>query len=149
MTLRNHRVDILTKDVGILAPETTGLGEAIQAARVVVTYAGESRSHVVVRRASLPFVLVSSDEDVRRLFPADVASLVRFDAEGETTISCSAVDEVERFAAAAAVATLKRSWGWDESPTVKVTFHSDGRELCLNPSFEDGAWSVRDPATTD
>ena len=24
MTLRNYRVDILTKDVGILAPETTG-----------------------------------------------------------------------------------------------------------------------------
>jgi hypothetical protein len=59
------------------------------------------------------------------------------------------MDDAERFGAAAAVATLKRTWGWDESPTVKVTFDPDGRELRLNPSFEAGVWWVRDPGTTD
>ncbi len=149
MTARKHRIDFLTEDMGFLAPETTGLGETIQAVRVVVTCAGESRSHVVVRPASNPFVLVRGAEDFRRLFPGDVVSLIRFDAQGETTISCSSVDGVERFEAAAAVATFRRSWCWDESPTIKITFQPDGHEIRLDPVAEDRVWWVRHPGTTD
>ena len=45
---RACRVDIVTKPLGILSSEATGLRGSIQAARVVVTSGDDSRSHVVV-----------------------------------------------------------------------------------------------------
>ena len=33
--------------------------------------------------------------------------------------------EVERFGAASSVATVKRAWGWDESPSIRVTIDDD------------------------
>ena len=50
----------------------------------------------------------------------------------------------ERWEAAAVIATLKRSWGWDESPFIRVMF-ADGREHLLNPVFDAGSWWVEDP----
>ena len=50
----------------------------------------------------------------------------------------------ERWEAAAVIATLKRSWGWDESPFIRVMF-ADGREHSLNPVFDAGSWWVEDP----
>jgi hypothetical protein len=140
-----YRVDILTKDLGILAPETTGLRETIQAAQMLVTGNGASTPHVVVRSATPPFLLDSDDESVRKLFPGVLVSLVHADVPGRTTISCSGAAVRERSAAAAAVATLKRCWGWDESPIIAVTFDTGGRELRLDPIYEEGVWSVDMP----
>ena len=43
--------------------------------------------------------------------------------------------------AAAAVATVRRSWNWDESPHISITF--DGQhEFVIDPSFENGRWVV-------
>jgi hypothetical protein len=145
MAARRCRIDIVTKDHGILLPQATGLGEAIQAAQVVATVADQSTSHVVVRAATPPFLLDSSDESIRRLFPGAVVSLVHADVAGRSTISCSASSDSARLAAAAAVATLKRCWGWDESPTIAISFESDARELRLDPAFEDGVWWVDVP----
>jgi len=64
---------------------------------------------------------------------------------GAATISSSAAGERERFGAAAAVASLKRSWAWDESPTIQITFEDGGRAFRLNPVVEDGVWSVDAP----
>jgi hypothetical protein len=142
MAARRCRIDIVTKDDGILPPQATRLAETIQVAQVVATVDGESTSHVVVRAATPPFLLESSDESIRRLFPGAVVSLVHADVAGRSTISCSAADDRARLTAAAAVATLKRSWGWDESPTIAISFESDGRELRLDPLFEDDVWWV-------
>lgn len=142
MAARRCRIDIVSKDHGILPPEATGLREIIQAAQVVVTLDGEWTSHVVVHSATPPFLLDSDDESIRRLFPGAVVSLVHADVAGRSTISCSSARDPDRLGAAAAVATLKRSWGWDESPTIVISFESDGRELRLNPVAEDGVWWV-------
>jgi hypothetical protein len=120
----------------------TGLAVAIQSARVVVTTADAPQSHVVVRAASLQWEL-PPDEEIAKLFPEDFVSCVRRDTDGETTLSCDRTDELTMFSAAAAAATLKRSWGWDESPTISVTF-SFGRSFSLNPVFDGTVWTVTD-----
>jgi hypothetical protein len=140
-----YRVDILTTDLGVLAPETTGLRETIQAAQVRVTGDRGSTPHVVVRSATPPFLLDSDDDAIRRLFPGVLVSLVHADVPGRTTISCFGAGALERSGAAAAVATLKRAWGGDESPTIAVTFDTGGGELRLDPIHEEGAWWVDVP----
>ena len=134
------RVDIVTKGPGVLLPDTTGLSVPIQAARVVVTSSGESRSHVVVWPASLPWEL-PADASIAKLFPTDVVSCVRADVAGDTTLSCAAADEPTMFAAASAAATLKRSWGWDESPSILVRFTA-GASLVVDPVYDGSSWSV-------
>ena len=145
MTRGRCRIDIVTKGTGILGPETTGLVETIQAVHAIAQVDGESTSHLVVRGANPPFLLESSDESIRKLFPDAVVSLVHADVAGAATISCSGTGERDQFGAAAAVATLKRSLGWDESPTITVTFESGGVAFRLNPIFENGAWWVAPP----
>jgi hypothetical protein len=145
MGARRGRVDIVTQDEGILTPEATGLVESVQAARVIVTVDGEATSHVVVRNAVRPFLFDSDDESVRKVFPDAVVSLIQADVAGHTTISCFGVGARERFGAAAAVATMKRCWGWDESPTITVTFEADGRAFRLDPVVADGVWWVDVP----
>ena len=86
------RVDVVTKAPGVLLPDSTGFALPIQAARVVVTRGGESRSHVVVRPAAPPWQL-PSDDSISKLFPADVVSSVREDVEGDTTLSCASANE--------------------------------------------------------
>ena len=145
MGSRRGRIDIITEGQGILPPEATGLDETIQAARVVVTVDGEEAQHVVVRSATPPFLLDSDDASIRKLFPGALVSLVRVDVPGRTTIACPAGGARERSSAAAAVATLKRCWGWDESPTIAVTFDTGGGELRLDPIQEAGVWWVDVP----
>jgi hypothetical protein len=139
---RRCRIEIVTKDHGILGPDATGLKETIQAGKLIVDAGGEATSHVVVRAARPPFLLDSDDESIRRLFPGAVVSLVHADIPGAATISCSASGERDRFGAAVAVATLKRSWAWDESPTIQVSFEDDGRAYRLDPVVADGVWWV-------
>jgi hypothetical protein len=134
------RVEIVTKAPGAALPFMTGLAVAIQSARAVVTIADVSQSHVVVRPVSLQWEL-PSDETIAKLFPDEFVSCVRRDVEGETTLSCDRADERTMLSAAAAAAVLKRSWGWDESPTISVTF-TFGRSLALNPVFDGTAWTV-------
>jgi hypothetical protein len=145
MGSRRCRIDIVTKSPGILGPEATGLNETVQAAEVTVNVGGDTTSHVVVRSAKPPFLLDSDDEAIRKVFAGAVVSLVHADIPGAATISSSASGGRERFAAAAAVATLKRSWAWDESPTIQITFEDGGSAFRLNPTFENGIWSVDAP----
>ncbi len=144
MTSRAYTIEITTQDLGHWPAETTGLSGAVQAVRAVVSYRGESRSHVVIAPASEPFVLESDDAALESLFPHDVVSAVRSETRGAATISCRAKSKRERWEAAAVIATLKRSWGWDESPFIRVMF-ADGREHLLNPVFDAGSWWVEDP----
>ena len=145
MGSRRCRIDILTQGPGIRGPEATGLNEIIQAGELVVHAGGKATSHVVVRSAKPPFLLDSDDASVRKVFPGAVVSLVHADIPGAATISSSASGERERFGAAAAVATLKRSWAWDESRTIQITFEDGGRAFRLNPIVENGSWWVDAP----
>jgi hypothetical protein len=145
MTATTYRVDILTKDLGLLMPESTGLPEPIQAIRLIVTGPGGARSHVVVRSGTAPFAVTASYESLRRLFPGCVISVVRRERGGTVMISCEATDEVERFGAASSVATVKRSWGWDESPSIRVEIDDDPSDFEVNPVFDGRAWLVIEP----
>jgi len=136
------RVEILTKDAGLIGPDVTGLAGPIQAARVIVTADEESRSHVVVWRADSEMHL-PVDEIVAKLFPSDIVSCVRAAIEGETTLSCADADANDRqlFSVASAAATVKRSWGWDEAPTIIVRF-TTGTTFFVDPIFDGRGWRV-------
>jgi hypothetical protein len=134
------RVDIVTKDLGLLDPDVTGLAGPIQAARVIVTAGQDSRSHVVVWSADSAIHL-PVDEVIAKLFPSDVVSCVRSAIDGDTTLSCLSADEGTLFSAASAAATVRRSWGWDESPTVVVRFAAE-MSFVVDPVFDGRAWSV-------
>jgi hypothetical protein len=146
-TIRRWHVEIVTESLGGLSSEATGLPSLIQAVRVVVTCGDDARPHVVVRPAREPWTLPVDDEVIRRLFPSDFVSCVRADAPGTTTLSCRVTDKTMMFGAAAAAATLKRSWGWDESPAILVHFASTDVAFEVDPKYEDGIWVVvRDEA---
>jgi len=137
------RVDVVTRDPGVLASDATGLPFPIQAIRLVVTRDGESRSHVVVSAAAPPWQLAADDTRIRSIFPADIVTCIQSEAVGRATVSSSSADDATMFAAAAATATLKRSWGWDESPAILVQFSTCSTSFSVNPVFQDGAWFVR------
>jgi hypothetical protein len=140
-----YRVEILTKDFGIMHPEQTGLPCAVQAVRVVVTADAESRSHVVVRVAAAPWSTSIDAVQVQALFPVDFVSCIRTDSPGCAEVSCIAGSEIEKLGAAAAVATLARAWGWDESPTIAVRFAGTPLTVTADPQFENGTWTVALP----
>jgi hypothetical protein len=136
------RIEILTEDDGILSPELTGLPCMTQAARVLVTSDDASVSHVIVRSAEPLTKSLPHDHVVRKMFPGSFVSCEREDAMGATTISCPTIDEASMLQAACAAATLKRAWGWDESPTIIVRFASSELVFDVNPIHEDGTWTV-------
>ena len=109
---------------------------------MLVTARQESRTHAIVwsgLATELPDVDV-----VGRLFPSDIVSCVRSATDGDTTLSCAATDQEALFGAASAAATVKRSWGWDESPTIVVRFVS-GPTFAVDPVPDGRAWSVARP----
>jgi hypothetical protein len=134
------RVDIITKDHGILRPDATGLAGPIQVGRVIVTAGQASQSHVVVWSADVAIEL-PVDDVVSKLFPSDVVSCVRSAVDGDTTLSCASADERTLFSAAAAAATLRRSWAWDESPAIVVRFVT-ATPFVVDPVFDGSAWTV-------
>jgi hypothetical protein len=78
-----------------------------------------------------------------RLFPVDVVTCVLPGGTGATTVWSSCRDYATMFTAAAATATLMRSWGWDESPSIVVEFVSSSAGFEVDPVFIEGAWRVR------
>jgi hypothetical protein len=134
------RIEILTTDMGLLTPDETGLLDSIQAAKVVVTTDDRWRIHVVVSAA--PWIRASDEARIRRLFPGELVSCVRAAAEGEATIACDFADEDDLRAAAAAVATIQRSWAWDESPAIRVRVVPADRTFTIDPVFSDGVWTA-------
>ena len=123
-------------------PSATGLEIPIQAARVSVTADGKSTLHAVAWAAAAHGQLPEDDSPISGLFPGHVISCTRSNAEGSTTLSCPAIDRDVLFSAAAAAAVIKRSWAWDESPVIEVSFKAQGVMFSVNPFVEDKSWFV-------
>ena len=123
-------------------PAATGLEIPIQAARVSVAADGKSTLHVVAWAAVAAGELPEDDSAITGLFPGHLVSCTRSNAEGSTTLSCPAIDRDVLFSAAAAAAVIKRSWAWDESPTIEVSFRAQGVMFSVNPFVEDKTWFV-------
>jgi hypothetical protein len=134
------RVDIVTEDHGFLGADLTGLAGPIQAVRAIVTTGEASQSHVVVLSGNAAIGL-PLDDVVAKLFPFDVVSGVCTATDGDTMLSCASTDERTLFSAASAAATIKRSWGWDESARIVVRF-ATGASFSVDPVFDGSAWTV-------
>jgi hypothetical protein len=134
------RIEILTTDMGLLAPDETGLPGVLQAAKVVVTTGDRWRIHVVVSAA--PWIRAGDEGRIRGLFPGELVSCVRAAVEGEATVACDFTDEDDLRAAAAAVATIQRSWAWDESPAIHVRVVPADRSFMIDPVFSNGVWTA-------
>jgi len=142
MGTRRLRLEILTKDLGLVPPGANGPEIPIQAARVAVEVDGKSTLHAVAWAAAAPWQLPENNSTIVGLFPGHVVSCTRSSAEGSTTLSCAAINRDVLFAAAAAAAVIRRSWAWDDSPAIEVTFEPQGIVFSVNPFFEDKAFIV-------
>ena len=136
------QVEIATKDNGILGPEVTNLPEHIQAAAVIVRRAELSQQFVVVTSVQPPLTSAVIESAISQLFPGSVVSVMLGGRAGDETIECRASEDSVLQGAAAAVATVKRSWSWDESPSIRVTVANIQRSFVVNPVFENGTWNV-------
>ena len=139
---RRYRVQILTQDSGLVQPEQAGLSVPLQAVRIAVTLSVLSRSHVVVSAAAAPWRL-DDEQVIRALFPVDFVSCIQDEGPGRVALACASGSDAELEGAAAAVATLKRSWGWDESAHVVVQLVHTGHVLSVDPRLEKDAWTVQ------
>jgi hypothetical protein len=137
-------VTIETQDLGLLQPDTTGLPETVQAVRVTVHDGERSSRHVVVRPGAPHPVTKSDFQAVAGLFADCQTSLVVADGDGRIDLLSSPAEESTLLAACAAAATIKRSWGWDESPTIHVSIACPAEHrFVLDPTYEGGSWVVR------
>ena len=107
----------------------------------MVTHGGDSWTHLNVRPSEPPWIL-PGDDSVRRAFPGYFVACMRSEREGFVTLSCLEGDYKMMQGAAAAEATLKRSWGWDESPVIVVDFVSASLVCRVDPRFEEGVWNA-------
>lgn len=136
------QIEIATKGNGLLGPEVTNLPEHIQAAVVVVRRAKVSQQFVVVTAVQPPLTSAVVETAITQLFPGSIVSLMLGGRAGDETIECRASEESALQGAAAAVATVKRSWSWDESPSIRITIANIQRSFVVNPVFENGTWNV-------
>lgn len=87
-------------------------------------------------------------EDLQRalkgLHPGAIISVVANDSEGFCICSSELKANVAAFSAAAAVAVVKSSWGWDQSDPILVRIN--GNEIRVRPRFDGNCWTVTDCA---
>ena len=69
-----------------------------------------------------------------------IGALVRETAEGRATVEVNREDEPNSRSVAAAVAVMRASWGWDESPAIIVTVNSAA--LTIAPQFTSDGWTA-------
>jgi hypothetical protein len=81
---------------------------------------------------------------LKGLHPDAIVSVVANDAEGFCICSSELKENVPAFSAAAAVAVVKSSWGWDESDPMLVRVN--GNEIRVRPRYHGNCWTVTDCA---
>jgi hypothetical protein len=133
------QIEILTQDLGLVPPDVTGLGHAMQAAHVAVTDSAQRQLHVVIRGATAEPMSANDRTAFEKLFPDTIISAVCQASPGEIELECGS-DALAVSHAAAAAATIQRSWSWDESPTIRVSVSPSGSSFVVNPVFSDGSW---------
>lgn len=143
------QVEIATKDNGLLTPEVTNLPELVQAAIVIVRRGKLSQQYVVVTSVQPPLNSEIVETAISKLFPTSIVSLMLGGRAGHETVSCQASEEFALQGTAAAVATVKRSWSWDESPSIRITIANSQRAFVVNPVFENGIWKVAEFAPSN
>jgi hypothetical protein len=137
-------VVIETDDGGLLLPAATKLAEVIQVARVVVNHEHQSRHYAVLLPLNPALDPTAVEELVTELFPGYDFCQLLGGPHGQETLRLRSEDEFTIRGAAAAVATLKRSWTWDDSPTISILVPNGPSTFVVDPFFESGTWIVAD-----
>jgi hypothetical protein len=139
---------VLTKGTGVVLLETLGSPHGVQAFLVRVRQGDDPASEHVVASAHYPRLSDDLCESLApRLGSHFHGACVCFTTESEEGSASVLIPSAERpqfqhFPAAAAVATVMRVCGWDESATILVRFRPSGEEIRLSPRFDDGDWVV-------
>lgn len=134
--------------MGIIPSVTFGTADSIQAFQVKVRdKAGLTTDHVVVS-TYLPGMGEDECESLvpilRKHFHEASVSFTTENEEGSADVFVPS-GERERCSflnAAAAVATVKRVCGWDESPVIRIHFWPSNETILLSPRYEDDSWIV-------
>jgi hypothetical protein len=93
-----------------------------------------------------PFLNLTEQQNAFETFQAEFPDLliarVTADALGNTTVATAGqLDEDEAFVVAAGVATIKYSWGWDESAFIRVQANGMPFDVTVRP-LEDHSFVV-------
>ena len=109
--------------------------------RVGVLQEGEEGQHVIVDTSTFEISLEECYNLNRELREKGVETTISFeigDSKGQAKVIAGLDRSFDPFSVAAAVAVVKASCGWDESP--RMTIHINGAEIAILPRFEDGKW---------
>jgi hypothetical protein len=136
-------VDILSQDFGILLPKETSLARPIQAARVQISDAFAREQLIVVSETDLPLAHVLNS--LGHLYPTTTVVVIASSTAGHVTVEHPPLPRAAFLRTAAAVASLSRSWGWDETPDITVEFVRDGSSVTVNPVRSQDSWRVEIP----
>ena len=124
---RAFKVEILTRDHGIVPLDLTPFARGIQAIVVDVEIPGGNHSRCIVVNAFQNAIPQADRAEVARHLATHFTpeATVIFDLEDRegyagTHLEPSTAPPEVRQSAAAAVAAVKRNWGWDESPEIVI-----------------------------
>jgi len=134
---------------GILRPEVTGIGQAIQAFQVQVTEAGQQPiQHLVVMayypeldRTLCDKLAICLCQHYGEVF----VSFIVNDDPGQANVYMPPTQrsQCSMFSVATAVSVVKRSCGWDESDEIRISCETTGTVIELSPESElYGRWVI-------
>jgi hypothetical protein len=140
--------EIVTTDHGVIPSQPIGLSHGIQAALVVVGLPEMTMRFIIVN--TFPVTIEAENiqalaERITRYLgqPAVVVFIIQ-DQPGRAELRFAVIPSDLRVQqwAAAAVATVKRNWGWDESQRFSFRFLDTGREIFVPQSVNGRDWII-------
>ena len=99
----------------------------------------------------ITLILLPSDDNSSPMFasyrevaaeepPGTIPALVTHGLEEQSTVTIDPVHEPYACPIAAAVAVMRASWGWDESPSMRINVN--GRRIAVVPHYSGAAWQT-------
>jgi len=134
------------RPLSLLGPEVTGLPVDEQVALVTVREPDRCSRHGIVSPGHPVLPLEVRLRKISALFPTRQVSLCLPlpHTDGEIRLISRPADPALLLAAAAAAATVQRSWAWDESPQIVVTIATPEEfRFVVDPApSSNGIWVV-------
>jgi len=140
--------NIKTESPGLVQPDVLGLPYGAQVVAVEVTHRGIAQPHLIVN--FFPNRPPTDLADVARRLRAEFGSAVvvafESDKQGFARVAIDDVPKPElRVCIAAAVAAVKRNWGWDESEIFTTEIAQTGESFSLPWSTDGRTWHLDEP----
>jgi hypothetical protein len=127
---------VITSDPPTLAAPSDVMTSSQITSALVTPEDGASEEHISI------WPPLNDGHDLQRrlkgLYPDAIVSTVTNNADG--ACECSTESRANRFAVAAALTVVKRSWGWDEIDPTLVRVN--GLQLRVHARHDGNAWTV-------